>query len=95
MALEETNLIGDSYRLEVSSPGVDRPIRSADDIRRNIGRRIHVTTTEPVDSRCSFRGLLVGAHDGAILLAEGQVDDEQRVRIPLDRIEKAFQDVPF
>jgi len=94
-ALEESDVIGDRYRLEVSSPGIDRPIRSADDIRRNTGRRILVTTTEPVDTRCSFRGVLLGANDGALLLAENAASDESRVRIPLDRIEKALQDTPF
>jgi ribosome maturation factor RimP len=95
LALEEVDLFGDRYRLEVSSPGIDRPIRSVDDIRRNTGRRIQVTTTEPVDSRRTFRGVLVSADERSILLAEDAKDDEQRLRIPFDRIEKAFQDVPF
>ncbi len=98
LALEETELIGDRYRLEVSSPGIDRPIRSADDIRRNTGRRILVTTSEPVGGRCSFSGVLVGARDGAILLSlgeQGARGDEERVLIPLDRIEKAVQDGHF
>jgi ribosome maturation factor RimP len=91
-ALDESQLISDRYRLEVSSPGIDRPIRSADDIRRNIGRRVAVTTSEPVAGRRSFRGVLMGSSAEALLLVE---QEDQRVSIPLDRIEKALQDVAF
>jgi ribosome maturation factor RimP len=92
VALDESDPIGGSYRLDVSSPGIDRPIRSADDIRRNTGRRIAVTTREPVEGRLTFRGVLLGSAEGALMLAE---EGDRRVSIPLDRIEKALQEAPF
>jgi len=90
--IEESDVLQDSYVLEVSSPGVDRPIRTLDDIRRNTGRRIVVTTREPLDGRRSFRGRLDGALDGALRLTEGE---NAMVAIPLGAIEVARQDVEF
>ncbi len=56
-ALDEAGLLETSFVLEVSSPGVDRPIRSEDDYRRNTGRRIVLSTREPIGGRRSFRGV--------------------------------------
>jgi ribosome maturation factor RimP len=89
-AIEASDLIEGSYVLEVSSPGVDRPIRSADDIRRNTGRRVLVTTTEPVEGKRSFRGLLTGESNGSLKLVG---DDREEIEIPLEKIETARQDV--
>ena len=90
--LEQSELLSSGYVLEVSSPGIDRPMRSVDDFRRNVGRRVIVTTVEPVQGRISFRGMLLGSDGDCLELAE---DGESVVRIPLDRIEKARQDVAF
>jgi ribosome maturation factor RimP len=90
--LEGTDLLQDGYLLEVSSPGIDRPIRSADDIRRNTGRKVVVATTEPIDGRRLVRGTLQGVAGGAMRVV---TEDETEVRIPLDRIESARQDVGF
>lgn len=90
----EDGLIEASYLLEVSSPGVDRPIRSADDIRRNTGRRVVVTVRDSADGRRSFRGLLAGERNGAMIL---ELEDEGRneIAIPLESVETARQDVEF
>jgi ribosome maturation factor RimP len=89
-AIEETDAIRESYLLEVSSPGLDRPIRSADDIRRNTGRRIAVSVREPMEGRRLFRGLLEGERDGCILLCD---DESGEIEIPLEKIEMARQEV--
>jgi ribosome maturation factor RimP len=88
--LEQSELLRSGYMLEVSSPGVDRPIRSADDFRRNTGRRVVVTTVEPLGGRSCFRGELLGSDGECLELVE---DGHGVVRIPLDRVEKARQDV--
>jgi len=85
-------LIEGSYVLEVSSPGVDRPIRSADDIRRNTGRRVVVTVREPANGRRSFRGLLAGERNGAMILED---EGRNEIEIPLENVETARQDVEF
>jgi ribosome maturation factor RimP len=87
--LEEANLLEATYVLEVSSPGIDRPIRTDDDIRRNAGRRVQIETTEPINGCKSFAGVLVGG--GADWL-ELRIDDQEILKIPRDRIQVARQD---
>ena len=91
-ALDEKDVIPSSYQLEVSSPGIDRPIRSADDIRRNTGRRVHVLAEDSGNQRRSYRGRLLGAEKGCLLL---ETDAEKPLRVPLERVVKAQQDLPF
>ena len=88
----EGELIEGSYLLEVSSPGIDRPIRSSDDVRRNTGRRIVVTTREVAEERRSIRGLLKGQRGGALLLED---EDRNEIEIPMENVETARQDVEF
>jgi ribosome maturation factor RimP len=90
--LDEDDVIPGSYVLEVSSPGTDRPIRTAADLRRNTGRRLVVTTAEPIGGRREFRGLLVQATGDSMTL---QIDDREAVEIPLERIANAHQDIGF
>lgn len=89
-AIEAEEIIQDSYLLEVSSPGADRPIKTADDIRRNTGRMIVVSTDEPVDGRRSFKGLLLGGENSCIRLAE---EGDGEVIIPLGKVQIARQDI--
>ena len=91
-ALEEANLLDASYVLEVSSPGIDRPIRTDDDIRRNAGRRVQIETTEPIDGRKTFAGVLVGAEANWLEL---RIDDQEVLKIPRDRIQVARQEASF
>ena len=88
--IEEGDTLRESYVLEVSSPGADRPIRTADDIRRNTGRNVIVTTREPLDGKHSFRGRLEGERDGTMRLTG---DGSSQIGIPLELIENARQDV--
>lgn len=89
-ALDEADPIGGSYVLEVSSPGAERPIRSADDIRRNTGRKIVVTTEDSDEGRRSFSGLLLGEANGCLKLAE---EGNGEVEIPLGKVRIARQDI--
>jgi ribosome maturation factor RimP len=89
-ALNGVELIPDGYVLEVSSPGVDRPIRSADDFRRNTGRRVVVTTADAEGTRCSHHGTLLGCENGELRL---ECEDRQEIRIPLDGVVAARQEV--
>jgi ribosome maturation factor RimP len=91
-ALDQMDLIPSSYQLEVSSPGIDRPIRSDDDIRRNTGRRVRVLTEVSDNERQSYRGRLLGAEDGCLVLDTGAGEP---LRVPLAQVVKAQQDLPF
>ena len=61
--LERFDPPGGPYTLEVSSPGVERPLCTARDFERHVGQRVRVRTHEPVDGSRAHLGTLVGAND--------------------------------
>jgi ribosome maturation factor RimP len=73
------------YDLEVSSPGLDRPLFSVQDYIRFQGRRARIKLAVKLDGRRNFEGLLAGVHDAVLLL---EVDGETS-SLPLDIIESA------
>jgi ribosome maturation factor RimP len=83
--------LAQQYTLEVSSPGLDRPLRHEADYRRFAGRLAKVVTTAPLDGQSAFAGRLRGVEDGQIVLEEGR-----RVhRVPIGRIKRARLEVEF
>ena len=83
--------LSETYTLEVSSPGLDRPLRHEADFRRFEGRLAKIVTTEPIERQSAFAGRLKGVDGGSVLLEEGR-----RVhRVPLDKIKRANLDVEF
>lgn len=83
--------LADKYTLEVSSPGLDRPLRHAADFRRFAGRLAKVVTTEPIERQSAFAGRIAAVDDGAVLLEEGR----KTHRVPLAKIKRANLDVEF
>ncbi len=81
-----------AYTLEVSSPGLDRPLRGGDDYRRFAGRRAKIVMREAVDGRTHFKGRLGGMDDGAVIIDE---DDGRRHLVPLGVITRANLEVEF
>jgi ribosome maturation factor RimP len=81
-----------AYTLEVSSPGLDRPLRRPDDYRRFTGRLAKVVMREKVDGQGFFRGRLAGV-EGQHVLIDG--DDGRTHRVPLDVITRANLEVEF
>jgi ribosome maturation factor RimP len=90
--LDDIDLIPESYELQVSSPGTDRPIRTDDDVRRNSGRRVLVDTSAPVEGEVRFRGVLVGLESDSLRL---RLDDGRVVALPRTLVAVARQDVDF
>ena len=86
----EPNL-AEQYTLEVSSPGLDRPLRHEADYRRFAGRLAKVVTTEPIERQSAFAGRIAAVDNGAVLLEEGR----KTHRVPLDKIKRAHLDVEF
>ena len=70
------------YALEVSSPGIERPLTKPQHFRRFLGRRARVRTRDAVDGHKSFTGELVGASDDAVTIA---ADGDRRRRDPVRR----------
>jgi ribosome maturation factor RimP len=68
--LDVSDLIPDSFDLEVSSPGLDRELKKERELRWAVGRRVHVFTREPVDGRREFVGQLEEVGEAFLTLAE-------------------------
>src|SRR5262249_13989879 len=77
------DVVPTAYTLEVSSPGLDRPLRHAQDYARFAGRRAKIVLREKVDGQAFFKGRLAGV-DGGDVLVDG--DDRKRHRVPLQLI---------
>lgn len=70
--LDVEDVLPVQYTLEVSSPGLDRPLRHADDYRRFAGRLAKVVTSAPVNRQTAFTGRIRGVeHDAVLFEAEG------------------------
>jgi len=76
----------DRYALDVSSPGLDRPLRTPAHFARAAGERVYVRTATPLSGRSVFRGRLAGADAGSITLT---LDEGPAVDIPINAIAKA------
>jgi ribosome maturation factor RimP len=81
-----------AYTLEVSSPGLDRPLRGAEDYRRFAGRLAKIVVSEAVDNQKAFEGRLRGVEDSAVLL-EGPRG--RMHRLPMQLITRARLEVEF
>ena len=90
--LDVEDLVPTAYTLEVSSPGLDRPLRREDDYRRFAGRRAKIVMRAKVDGQGFFKGKL-GGIDGTDVLIEG--DDRKTHRVPLGLITRANLEVEF
>jgi len=83
--------LGQAYTLEVSSPGLDRPLRHEADYRRFTGRLAKLVTSEPVNGQSAFAGRLAGINRGVVLLEEGR----KVHHVPFAQIKRGRLDVEF
>lgn len=81
-----------TYTLEVSSPGLDRPLRDAGDYRRFAGRLVKIVTRTPVDNQTAFEGRLCGLDDDDVLL---EAPNGRRHRLPFHQIARGRLEVEF
>lgn len=86
--LDAAEFISDSYVLEVSSPGFDRPVRKLEDFERFAGERIVLKSVLPVNGRKKFKGVLRGIIDGAV----GVECDGQQYAIAIENVQRANLD---
>lgn len=90
--LDVEDLVPTAYTLEVSSPGLDRPLRRAEDYRRFTGRRAKLVMRETVDGQKYFKGRLGGMEGDTVLI---DAEDGRRHRVPMDVITRANLEVDF
>jgi ribosome maturation factor RimP len=90
--LDVEDVIDRAYTLEVSSPGLDRPLRQAGDYDRFRGRLAQLVTAEPVEGQTHFRGRLQGIDAGDVVLS---YESGRSVRVPLAAVSRARLEVEF
>ncbi len=83
--LDAEDPIGHEYRLEVSSPGFDRPLRTPAHFARFVGSEARLEVAVPVEGRRRFKGRLCAAADGMVTI---EVDGREW-QLPLAGISKA------
>jgi len=89
--LDSQNLIEEHYVIEVSSPGLDRPIKTDRDFERVMGREITANTFEPVDGKKEIEGTLVGMNkDEVVLESDGISTVIPRQKIAVARLKLEF-----
>ncbi|MGQ9646665.1 MAG: ribosome maturation factor RimP [Thermodesulfobacteriota bacterium] len=89
--LDVEDFISAPYILEVSSPGLTRPLRTEKDYLRQRNRLIKVRTVDLLHNRQQFKGRLLGVTNGEIELET----EEGIVQIPLTKIAKANLEIEF
>lgn len=88
-ALDVADPIGREYHLEVSSPGIDRPLTRAKDFENWAGHEAKLEMERAVDGRKRFRGILLGVKDGAAGMRLLDTPESGEVWLPLEDIGEA------
>lgn len=83
--LDVADPIDDAYMLEVSSPGLDRPLTRPEDYERFAGFEARVELTRPIEGRRRFRGRIGELADGTVRI----IEPAGEYRLPLEQIDKA------
>lgn len=83
--LDVENPIPGRFRLEVSSPGLDRPLTREAHFERFRGYRARVVSQAPINGQRRFRGVIAGVSDGTLILEV----DRTELRLPLEDIRTA------
>lgn len=90
--LDVEDVMPGEYTFEVSSPGLDRPLRSADDYRRFAGRWAKIVTSQPVGRQTAFAGRVKGIEGDDVLF---ESEGKKLVKLPLRLIARARLEVEF
>ena len=90
--LDVEDVIPSGYTFEVSSPGLDRPLRSAEDYRRFAGRWAKIVTSEPVQRQTAFNGRVKGIEGDDVLF---ESEGKKLMKLPLRLIRRAHLEVEF
>ena len=85
--LDEDDFIEDSYIMEISSPGLDRPLKKDKDFARSMGKVVEIRTYRPIDRQKEFSGVLTAYDDNSVTIDEdGNLRTFDRKEIALIRL---------
>src|SRR6186997_2955974 len=84
--LDVADPVDRAYRLEISSPGIDRPLVRRSDFERHAGSRVRIEMTIAVEGRRRFRGLLVGVEGNAarVQREDAAAGESNELLLPID-----------
>lgn len=88
--LDVEDVMPGEYTFEVSSPGLDRPLRHADDYRRFAGRWAKIVMKQPVERQTAFAGRIKGVEGDDVLF---ESEGKKLKRLPLNLISRARLDL--
>jgi ribosome maturation factor RimP len=83
--LDVEDVIKEQYQLEVSSPGLDRPLYTLEHFARFAGHQVKLTLVSPIEGQRRFKGVLQGVEDGQVIVNIG----ENELVLSLNAIDKA------
>lgn len=93
--LDEVDPIKDPYFLEVSSPGVERPLKTKEDFEKNIDQNINVKLYEQIDGEKEYEGILKSFNNDIVIIEYKFKTRKKQVEIPYEKIAKARIAVVF
>lgn len=86
---DQTQILGEDFEVEVSSPGLDRPLRTPKDFSRKMGQLIQIHLRAPVNARLEYSGTIKDVKDSRVV-----VDTPQGLlELSIDNIQKAVQEI--
>jgi len=86
VVMDDVDPITERYTLEVSTPGIDRPLTRPGDFGRWTGQAAKLELIRPLDNRRRFQGVITGEENGKVTL---QLDDETELEADIDELAKA------
>ncbi len=90
--LDVEDPIQGAYVLEVSSPGLDRPLKEKKDFLKSIGKKARIVTKEHINNRTFFIGMITDVGDNQVTIL---IDDKTAVDIPFVQIVRAKLEIEF
>ncbi|MDC3414104.1 ribosome maturation factor RimP [Aquibacillus sp. 3ASR75-11] len=93
--LDEQDPVTFPYFLEVSSPGVERPLKNQQDFEDNIGNAVYVKLYEPINGAKEIEGKLKSFQDDVVTLEVKVKANKKEIQLPYEKIAKARLAVTF
>jgi ribosome maturation factor RimP len=93
--LDAEDPIESNYTLEVSSPGLDRALKSEADYRRFTGKLVKLASYEPIEGRRHWTGRLQSVEDGGVLVVVLEKEKGAVARVPLAKVSHGRLEVEF
>ncbi len=87
--LEENSIIDSPYSIEVSSPGIDRPLTNTKDFNRVVSREVRFYLNEKINDKLEHLGVIVKSLDECVVIKVKEVE----IEIPFKTINKAIQEI--